>query len=103
MFRTSPRGASGSGAIVIMIHNLETLTGIPENVRELEPAALRKLRDMWGLRACPELERVIIEGCPALSSLSGVDACKALKILSLFNASSSLRLPPEPACGDSAG
>jgi hypothetical protein len=71
--------------------SLETLTGIPEGVLELELAGLRKLRDLSGLGACQGLGRLIIEGCPAFSSLAGLEACRELRILSLFNLKSRLQ------------
>lgn len=70
---------------------LQTLEGIPAGVRELELASLRKLRNIEHVRNCPDLERLIVEACASLTSLAGIEACHALKILSLFNSKSRLR------------
>lgn len=64
---------------------LESLDGIPDRVTILELAELRRLRDIDPIRNCQSLERLIVQGCSSLSSLAGLEACHALRVLSVYN------------------
>lgn len=64
---------------------LETLTGLPSRVRELELAGLRKLRSIEQLSQVPSLERLIIQSCRSLTSIAGVETSASLKTLSVFD------------------
>ncbi len=65
--------------------DLENLNGIPHGVTILELAQLRKLHHINHIRNAHGIERLIIQGCNNLTSLAGIEACSALKTLSIFN------------------
>lgn len=64
---------------------LETLTGLPSGVTQLELAGLRKLQSIKQLSQLPSLERLIIQSCRSLTSVIGVEASASLKFLSVFD------------------
>ncbi len=70
---------------------LESLEGIPAIVTKLELKMLRKLHDIRSISDCHALERLVIGDCKQLSSLEGLETCRELKILSIYNVNSVIR------------
>ncbi len=70
---------------------LESLEGIPATVTKLELKMLRKLHDIRSIGDCHALERLVIGDCKRLSSLEGLETCRELKILSIYNVNSVIR------------
>lgn len=70
--------------------SIESLDGIPSGVVELELCCLRKLHDIRAVGQCENLVRLIAEACTRLSSLSGLERCSVLNMLSVFNCKTTL-------------
>ena len=73
---------------------LESLDGVSDNIATLELAELRKLSRVDQIARCHKLNRLIIQSCRGLTSLIGIESCRALEFLSIFRIGTLTSLQP---------
>jgi hypothetical protein len=78
----------------LSIGGLESLDGVPPKLTELELSYLRKLRSIDSIGKCAQLRRFVLEGCKNLESISGLEGCHALGMLSISRAGMLATLAP---------